>query len=76
MTGRAIPLAGARGGEQCLRLRADVHADPQLVADGVYGPATVNAVKWWQHKQGIEETGAASELTLALLFAARIVKGA
>ena len=51
-------------------------ADPQLVADGVYGPATVNAVKAWQHKQGIEETGAASELTLALLFAARIVKGA
>lgn len=49
---------------------------PPLVTDGSYGPATVNAVKWWQHRTGIEETGAASELTLALLFAARAGKEA
>lgn len=55
------------------RLNA-VGYNPQLETDGVYGPATVNAVKWWQHKAGIEQHGAASELTLALLFAARAGK--
>jgi murein DD-endopeptidase MepM/ murein hydrolase activator NlpD len=44
---------------------------PPLIPDGVYGPATVNAVKWFQHRAGIEEHGACSELCLSLLFAAK-----
>jgi murein DD-endopeptidase MepM/ murein hydrolase activator NlpD len=48
--------------------------NPPLETDGIYGAATVNAMKWWQDKAGIEQTGAASELSLALLFAARVGK--
>jgi murein DD-endopeptidase MepM/ murein hydrolase activator NlpD len=44
---------------------------PSLTVDGEYGPATVNAVRAFQSKQQIEPTGAAGELTLALLFATR-----
>jgi hypothetical protein len=44
---------------------------PPLIVDGDYGPGTAAAVKWYQAKQGIEKTGAASELVLALLWRGR-----
>jgi murein DD-endopeptidase MepM/ murein hydrolase activator NlpD len=44
---------------------------PALMVDGDYGPGTAAAVRWWQQRQGLEPHGAASELVLALLFAAR-----
>ncbi len=44
---------------------------PALTPDGDYGAKTAAAVKWFQSRVGIEAHGACSELTLALLFAAR-----
>ncbi len=38
------------------------------IADGVYGDATSLALKYFQKKHGLEETGAADEATQRLLF--------
>lgn len=41
---------------------------PKLKVDGLYGPLTTNAVKWFQRKNKLSPTGTMNEKTHALLF--------
>ncbi|HEX3486669.1 MAG TPA: peptidoglycan-binding protein [Micropepsaceae bacterium] len=46
-----------------------VGADPSLVVDGRYGPATTQAVKWFQGQAGLTVDGIAGDITRAALRA-------
>jgi putative chitinase len=45
----------------------DLGAQPRLVVDGRYGPATTEAVKWFQSVTGLKVDGIAGDVTRAMI---------
>ena len=58
--------------DEALRVQTRLHQLKYCYAtDGVFGPVSVRALKYFQRKNRLEETGVADEATQRLLFSAR-----
>ncbi len=72
---RQVVSAGDTGDEP-LRVQTRLHQLKYLyAADGVYGDLSVRAMKYFQRKNGLEETGVADEKTQQVLFSAKALAG-
>ena len=60
----ATPADDTRWLQQALN---DLGARPKLVVDGRYGPATTDAVKWFQEIAGVKADGIAGDVTRAAI---------
>lgn len=63
-------------GEEALRVQTRLHQLKYLYAnDGVFGALSVRALKYFQRKNGLEETGVADAATQSMLFSAKALAG-